>query len=572
MSCAICGENTDSINAIHDNETGVKFCDEQCANIAEHVPIGLLRRRARGIRNLTNWEAAFKNLFEQLFEYADRKRGSKGLEDKTLAQLKPWAVTQKQLGLAAEKLDKAAEYFESMLKVKGVPKEADDSIESLIRQYIWDVVRYVNGRVSGKIQRPQSSGVGNQLAGLEANFDVTLMNTIQRVMNITPGTTVVGRNGVDEKLAPKLKQYLSIDGLSSKGSVLLLRVQRYVDQLLLPKPAIDTKRWRTEAISDAATLGLLLDSSFKQKKAAAGKRDKNRKADERKLRRANRKGTQPEDNDLTLPDYEEVDPMPPTNSAPLPEGWEEFLDDDGVSYYYNSVTGNTTYARPTGSSTVPPATLPVPSSTPGETPGSNIPVPPPMPANAQLLTVNAPRSLPEDWHTVYDDTVGAFYFYNNVLGYVSWKLPDASDEERMSVESLRNRALTIHSVLQRENDTTKRFYTMLASDHQTLLQTLRNRGPFTLFVPTNLAPLQRLPIGKRSAWLQAHIVNGRYTKSKLQRMSSVNNLLLGTLTIDFLKTKQLKIDGALVTESDIITRNGVIHIIEKPVTLPAQSY
>eukprot|EP01101_Sappina_pedata_P004939 TRINITY_DN2168_c0_g1_i1.p1 TRINITY_DN2168_c0_g1~~TRINITY_DN2168_c0_g1_i1.p1 ORF type:complete len:619 (+),score=262.34 TRINITY_DN2168_c0_g1_i1:213-1859(+) len=55
------------------------------------------------------------------------------------------------------------------------------------------------------------------------------------------------------------------------------------------------------------------------------------------------------------PEAPQTQPEPHVEHLPLPAGWTEVTDDDGAVYYYNSVTGESSWERPGESSVVPPA-------------------------------------------------------------------------------------------------------------------------------------------------------------------------------------------------------------------------
>lgn len=107
---------------------------------------------------------------------------------------------------------------------------------------------------------------------------------------------------------------------------------------------------------------------------------------------------------------------------------------------------------------------------------------------------------------------------------------------------------------------------------------LRGVGPYTVFAPTDAA-FARLPAGKleqlmkpeSKAELQSilnyHLVEGRKSSADVGTWESARTLHGQSATIKVSDNK-VRIDGALVTDADIATSNGVIHGIDK-VNLPA---
>ncbi|MFY0615591.1 MAG: fasciclin domain-containing protein [Hyphomicrobiaceae bacterium] len=105
-----------------------------------------------------------------------------------------------------------------------------------------------------------------------------------------------------------------------------------------------------------------------------------------------------------------------------------------------------------------------------------------------------------------------------------------------------------------------------------LVETLKGKGPFTVFAPTDAA-FKKLPKGtvedllkpenkaKLAAILTYHVVPGKVMSAdiagkKLQAASVQGQ----KISID--ATKSVKVDGANVVKADIGTSNGVIHVID----------
>ncbi|HEX8316720.1 MAG TPA: fasciclin domain-containing protein [Flavisolibacter sp.] len=124
-----------------------------------------------------------------------------------------------------------------------------------------------------------------------------------------------------------------------------------------------------------------------------------------------------------------------------------------------------------------------------------------------------------------------------------------------------------------------------SADHTTLVaavkaaglaETLSGAGPFTVFAPTNDA-FNKLPAGTVDNLLKPemkgdltkiltyHVVPGALRAADLkdgQKLKTVQNQEL-TVTI---KDGKVMIDGANVTTADVISSNGVTHVIDAVVT------
>jgi len=101
-----------------------------------------------------------------------------------------------------------------------------------------------------------------------------------------------------------------------------------------------------------------------------------------------------------------------------------------------------------------------------------------------------------------------------------------------------------------------------------LVDTLKSKGPFTVFAPTDEAfakiPKANLDAlladkAKLSGVLTYHVVSGR-VMAKDVKAGSVKTVQGSALTIS---TKDgVMVDGAKVIKTDIVTDNGVIHVID----------
>jgi uncharacterized surface protein with fasciclin (FAS1) repeats len=101
-----------------------------------------------------------------------------------------------------------------------------------------------------------------------------------------------------------------------------------------------------------------------------------------------------------------------------------------------------------------------------------------------------------------------------------------------------------------------------------LFDTLSAKGPFTLFAPTDEA-FRKLPAGayeallkdtaKLKAVLNYHVVSGTFL-AKDVKAGEMMTLQGGTLTAT--ASPGVTVNGARVTQPDIIATNGVIHAID----------
>ena len=106
-----------------------------------------------------------------------------------------------------------------------------------------------------------------------------------------------------------------------------------------------------------------------------------------------------------------------------------------------------------------------------------------------------------------------------------------------------------------------------------LVETLKGKGPFTVFAPTDAAfakiPKTQLDAllsdkTKLTAVLTYHVVSGS-VMSKDVKAGMVKTVQGSSLTVSTMGG--VKVDGANVTAVDIIADNGVIHVIDS-VVLP----
>jgi uncharacterized surface protein with fasciclin (FAS1) repeats len=102
-----------------------------------------------------------------------------------------------------------------------------------------------------------------------------------------------------------------------------------------------------------------------------------------------------------------------------------------------------------------------------------------------------------------------------------------------------------------------------------LVETLKGKGPFTVFAPTDAA-FAKLPAGTLDALLKDkakltkiltyHVVPGKVTAADVTKLTSAKTVEGESITIT---TKGgVKVDDANVTTTDIMASNGVIHVID----------
>lgn len=110
-----------------------------------------------------------------------------------------------------------------------------------------------------------------------------------------------------------------------------------------------------------------------------------------------------------------------------------------------------------------------------------------------------------------------------------------------------------------------------------LVETLRGDGPFTVFAPTDDAfaklpkgTLESLLLPENKAKLQAiltyHVVAGKVMARDVVGMSSAKTVNGQSFKISE-QYGNVMVDGAKVTQTDIMASNGVIHVIDS-VILP----
>jgi len=105
-----------------------------------------------------------------------------------------------------------------------------------------------------------------------------------------------------------------------------------------------------------------------------------------------------------------------------------------------------------------------------------------------------------------------------------------------------------------------------------LVDTLKGKGPFTVFAPTDQA-FAKLPAGtlddllkpenkaKLAAILTYHVVPGTVMATQAAKLPSAKTVNGASLTIHAMGGKVM-VDNATITKTDIACSNGVIHVVD----------
>jgi uncharacterized surface protein with fasciclin (FAS1) repeats len=113
-----------------------------------------------------------------------------------------------------------------------------------------------------------------------------------------------------------------------------------------------------------------------------------------------------------------------------------------------------------------------------------------------------------------------------------------------------------------------------------LVDTLKGKGPFTVFAPTDEA-FAKLPAGtleellkpenkaKLTAILTYHVVPGKVMASQVTGLKSAKTVNGASFKIS-MKDGGVMVDNAHVVKTDIATSNGVIHVIDTVLLPPAK--
>jgi uncharacterized surface protein with fasciclin (FAS1) repeats len=103
-----------------------------------------------------------------------------------------------------------------------------------------------------------------------------------------------------------------------------------------------------------------------------------------------------------------------------------------------------------------------------------------------------------------------------------------------------------------------------------LIDTLKGKGPFTVFAPTDEA-FAKLPPGavegllkdkaKLTAVLTYHVVAGKVGSAEVVKLNEAKTLQGGSVKIK-VEGGKVGVDGAHVVKADVAASNGVIHVID----------
>jgi len=102
-----------------------------------------------------------------------------------------------------------------------------------------------------------------------------------------------------------------------------------------------------------------------------------------------------------------------------------------------------------------------------------------------------------------------------------------------------------------------------------LVETLKGKGPFTVFAPTDDA-FAKLPAGaldallkdkaKLTAVLTYHVVPGKVMAADVTKLREAKTVQGGSLQVT--TAGGVKVDAANVVKTDVAASNGVIHVID----------
>ena len=111
-----------------------------------------------------------------------------------------------------------------------------------------------------------------------------------------------------------------------------------------------------------------------------------------------------------------------------------------------------------------------------------------------------------------------------------------------------------------------------------LVETLKGKGPFTVFAPTDAA-FAKLPTGtveklladkeQLKAILLYHVVPGAVPAADAAKLSSARTVNGADITIHAMNGKVM-INDASVTQAEIKASNGIIHVLDTVILPPAK--
>ncbi len=131
-----------------------------------------------------------------------------------------------------------------------------------------------------------------------------------------------------------------------------------------------------------------------------------------------------------------------------------------------------------------------------------------------------------------------------------------------------------------ETATSDTNFTTLATalEKADLIETLRGKGPFTVFAPTDEA-FAKIPADQMKKLLENpdelrrillyHVVAGKVMAGDVIKLQDVATVEGSRAKISVVKEKVM-VDGASVVSSDIEANNGVIHVIDRVILPPAK--
>ena len=111
-----------------------------------------------------------------------------------------------------------------------------------------------------------------------------------------------------------------------------------------------------------------------------------------------------------------------------------------------------------------------------------------------------------------------------------------------------------------------------------LVETLKGKGPFTVFAPTDAA-FAKLPAGtvenllkpenkaQLTGILTYHVVPGAVKAADVVKLTEAKTVQGQSVKIS-VKDGKVSVDGANVTATDIAASNGVIHVIDQVILPP----
>ncbi|MEQ1903070.1 MAG: fasciclin domain-containing protein [Pirellulaceae bacterium] len=113
-----------------------------------------------------------------------------------------------------------------------------------------------------------------------------------------------------------------------------------------------------------------------------------------------------------------------------------------------------------------------------------------------------------------------------------------------------------------------------------LVDTLKGKGPFTVFAPTNEAfaklPKETLEMllkpenkDKLTAILTYHVVSGKVMAADVVKLSKAKTVQGQEVKIE-VKDGKVMVNNAQVTATDIPCKNGVIHVIDTVILPPTK--